>query len=323
MKNTILFFFCILFTIEAQAQDYWVAWSTVANPYPSWPDSIVFGKKDTASFSYKIDSSHIWQIGRSHKTAFDSVIGAMTDTLNPYPVKRLSYIQIKIPMGGYLGEGLFLGFEHTYQTDSLHAKCYLTESYDSGQTWHNIAFDSSTFYMSSENFYYNPAQNETDTCFTGKLNGWVTSSIEWQWVLPDKPLRSTHQSWFGNYDTMYVRFNFQSDSTTNTTNAGWCIRNITVGNGFIRGGGVQDITALPIKTYPNPCTEMEYIDLRKLPVGSVTQLQVNDMLDRTIYAIDKPQGYLTIDTHTWAQGTYIIKLIAVDGNTYTHKLTKQ
>ena len=279
-----------------------------------YSDTINLNSKPILAKHYIVDTSGLWQIGTSHKTTFGSSLGIMTDTINPYPAKSQAYIEIHEPTDNYASTGYVLLFRHRYDTDSSHAGGTITISADSGKTWQNILSDtnisnSNIRLFGAGSFYFNPALGKKDSCFEGTAPNWMTTILFWA---PHNTLLP---------DSFYIRFNFKSDTSINNTKSGWCIQYIKYAVKIIED--VQDITSLPIRTYPNPCTDAEYIDLRKLPIGSVAQLKVNDMLGRTIYTLDKPQGYMTIDTHTWAQGMYIVKLITSDGKTYTHKLTKQ
>jgi len=260
-------------------------------------------------YSLTTDTNSIWQVGVSAKPYFNNVVGIMTDTIQPYHANKFGYVEMDVT-NYYYPYGNILKFRHKYETDSAKANGTITISTDSGKTFHNLIADSTNLgFIGACNFYYDTVGGrKADTCFEGTSGRWITTVL--LWAGGQKRITS-----------FKLRFNFKADSTINTTKAGWCIQYINYFTIVLED--VQDITSLPIKTYPNPCTDAEYIDLRKLPAGSATQLQVCDILGRTIYTLDKPQGYLTIDTHIWAQGTYIVKLVTSDGKTYTHKLTKQ
>lgn len=178
------------------------------------------------------NSNNDWQIGTPQKQFFDIAYSIpnviVTDTISPYPVNSNSsfYISIK-DYQWFDGSPSTLSFYHKYDSDSLLDGGYIDVSYDGGQTWLNIIYDSTMFNCNwtpgfgywSENFYA-----ETDTLhngingFSGKSDDWQLSSFSWLYCLGVD---------YQYPDSMMIRFNFISDAIQ-SSREGWMIDNIVL-----------------------------------------------------------------------------------------------
>lgn len=214
---------------------------------------------DTGSNYIHIDTSaqNLWRIGVPHKTFFnpESTSGKaiVTDTMNNYPINNHSFFDLYIGDFNYEGfypYDIFIMFNHKFDTDDHKDGCYITVSWDKGQSWVNIIEDTIYPYCTPSNPEYFQPQNlygSGDSLFNGERgysghsNGWVTTQFSW-YDVPTKDYFSP--------DTMILRFNFISDSIPNQKE-GWMIDDILLYSVYMSGmKNTNDENNLLI--YPQP-----------------------------------------------------------------------
>ena len=252
----------------------------------------------------KMDTSsqNIWQIGKPMKVFFDTAYSIpnalVTDTLNPYPVSNHSYFDLVIRNFYYLD--MIVSFRHKFQTDTLTDGGYIELSYDMGQSWENILYDSSYIFFYSENLY-----TTDDTLkggingFSGTSNGWINTRVEWIWALPIK---------FYPPDTLMMRFHFISDSIQ-TNKAGWMIDNILISYAMLPGA-VNEINygVIPLEIYPNPFDTYTNIQFEN-PRNEDLEIWVLNPLGQVVRTIKDITGdQIRIEKEDLTSGMYFVQL---------------
>lgn len=282
-----------------------------------------------------------WVLGHSYKTVFDSSaspLGLVTDTISPYGINVNCGFILKVPSDFFWGTTIVL-FEHKYDTDSLLDGGYLEFSCDYGQNWRKI---NSTEWQQDQpplmikyfnyaglpnSFYDNtmPALHDTIPAFTGTNGEWQWSGIQLLWYLPVmKPDENRWQDCFnimgGGNDTLYVRFNFESDGI-NTGKAGWMIRNIVYGTSDL-GGSIAEFSSQSLKIFPNPASQNISIELPPNS-GKLIQIRIMDIAGReTSTLTPQIQERGTIDVSYLVPGIYFV-LAETDKFVFRQKLVKQ
>lgn len=231
---------------------------------------------DTCYFDYAdcgylvLDTSitdNIWQIGPPQKMVFDAPYSMpnalMTDTSSTYPAGNHSYFDLlfdyyNLPFYG----NILISFYHKLYTDSLTEGGYIEISYDKGDTWTNIVYDTEYFMFNEENSY---TQFDTITggipAFTGTINEWTKVRLQWVYDIPIKD-----SEW--STDTILLRFNFVSDMNE-TSRDGWMIDNFSLD--FIMMPGqvpVSDAKDI-IVTYPNPSDGIVNLKSEKIKIKHI------------------------------------------------------
>ncbi len=233
----------------------------------SW-DTITF---ETPCQYLFIDTSNqnIWQIGEPNKIFFDTAFSVpkaiITDTLNPYNINNNSFFEMYIgSFNVFMYPSIFLEIKHKFDTDTLKDGGYITVSYDNGQTWVNIIYDTLgvVCYTPYTPFYEELKENlysDADTLFNGEYGfsgnsgSWITTKFGWTICL------TKSMNVIG--DTMIIRFNFISDSIQ-TNKEGWMIDNIRLYS-ISPIGGISYTKNLPFKIFPNPMNENTIIEFNE------------------------------------------------------------
>lgn len=227
----------------------------------------------------KIDTAipnNLWQIGKPQKPFFSSSYSPsnaiVTDTINSYPINNDSYFDIVHT--GYGNGNLILSFKHKYDTDTLTDGGYIEVSYDAGQTWQNIIYDSTVMFYSTLNFY-----DSDDTLtggkagFSGKNGDWVYSSIQLIWCLP--VLKSSSCG-----DSVIFRFHFISDSVE-TNRDGWMIDDVFI-MWMDMGSGYDEINPpVSFTVFPNPFDKAAVIEYDAANSREIT-ITLTDIFGREI-----------------------------------------
>jgi hypothetical protein len=210
-------------------------------------------------------TQNIWQIGAPHKTFFNAAYtlpnAIVTDTMNDYPVNNLSTFELIVGnfnTDDYYEGDLFIDFRHKYDSDTLHDGGYITVSWNNGQTWTNIIYDTdynymftpgrpgTGFYYGNTNLYhwYSTLYNG-EPGFSGHSSNWVHSCMAWYDLPVNKQVGYLP-------DTMRLRFNFISDGIQQN-HEGWMIDQIRI---FAIYFGSNVIPYMEGRThsyfYPNP-----------------------------------------------------------------------
>lgn len=228
---------------------------------------------------------NIWRIGVPAKPSFSpaySIPNAMvTDLNNNYPQGTDSWFDIYLDImgGGYWNP--VIAFNHKFETDSLADGGFIEISYNKGNTWKNILFDTSNVFMSfdygtpnRENFY-----TASDTiaggipAFTGTSDGWQLSRIQWIWFVPVKDALDFPT------DTVILRFHFISDSIE-TGKAGWIIDDLVIYNTLMSDIPEWAASGNNIKIYPNPASDEIRFGYRG--VDDTNEIWIYDALGRCV-----------------------------------------
>ncbi len=268
-------------------------------PHPAYisinvPDSVIL----------KIDTSlagNIWQIGKPHKTLFDSAYSRpnaiVTDTIHYYPPNNFSAFTVKIfdPAwtGFYIADEDHISFKHKFDTDSLQDGGYIEISYNNGITWTNVANDSTGWwehYFYNEGVSPNPIITNGNAAFTGRSNGWLQSGFN-----------GCNINIISNPYPVYLRFVFSSDSNQ-TNKDGWIIDNIEIclGCGSCLGTKEAQNKSL-ISIFPNPVSNELTIEA---PLKSeITILNSEGQIIKTIISDIK---LTSLDMTDLSSGVYIV-----------------
>ncbi|NVO02679.1 MAG: T9SS type A sorting domain-containing protein [Bacteroidetes bacterium] len=272
---------------------------------------------ESPNFHLVIDSSQIgnlWQIGKPVKPIFNAAYSPthaiVTDTLNNTTQNNLSSFTLKF-LPNYWGSGK-LTFRHQYDMDSIYAGGYIDISYNLGINWENIVNDTNWLSTFTTNIY---GKHDTISgnipAFTGSSNGWQLSEFAWIYDIATK--------WGIPFDTVFIRFNFKSNSTA-ISKEGWMIDNITF-NGYDVVGKVEiekkEMDEIQIS--PNPTSDLINIE-SKVALKSICIYSCEGNL---VYKsnINKKHS-MKISMNAFKQGIYYIKTIDIEGKTGFNKIVK-
>ena len=302
MKKSLLIIFLLLITslLSAQSMGYYESIS-FDPPNPIYisinvPDSTIF----------KIDTSvagNIWQIGKPHKTIFDSAYSRpdaiVTDTIHDYPANNLSTFAIKIfdPTwtGFYPSDEDDISFKHKFDTDSLQDGGYVEISYNNGTTWTNIANDTIGWwnpYFYNQNNYPNPIIANGNAAFTGRSNGWLKTDIA-----------GCNINILLNPNPVYLRFVFSSGSIP-TNKEGWIIDNISICLGCGSCLGIkEEQNNESISIFPNPVNDELAIEAPQK--SEIVILNIEGQIIKTIFSEDK---LTSLDMTDLSSGVYIVTI---------------
>ena len=259
-------------------------------------------------------AGNIWQVGKPGKTFFDSsysrVNAAVTDTINPYPVNNTSYFDAVI-YGTYSLFSVLMcefSFKHKYSTTTGKDGGYIMVSTNSRQTWDTLINSQNTlehwcwgcFDKNVTDIY-----SYTDTlaggmpAFSGKSNGWVTSSMRFGSVgLKTEP-----------FDTLIFRFIFQSDSIAETdSNEGWMIDDIYISENY--SYGIHTISD-ENNIYPNPATNQLTI---RNNITDIIRVRLINMLGAEVKSLENiNERYTEIDISGLSAGVYLTEVLSREG----------
>lgn len=247
MKRILLLFVCISTSLLSIAQ--------FGNKGIDFETPLLYVQYDYTKYEILMGRhlNNIWQVGKPQKSFFDSAYSAknaiLTDTLNPYPQDAYSYFDVKLyNMGGLDGgEVCDFSFWHKYQTEKGKAGGYILASIDNGTTWNKI-IDSNNrlnfcevcqFTQANGLYKYTDTLDNGISAFTGTSKGW--EQVFW--------LFGTFAVKRQPFDTLILRFIFQSNNSTNVAD-GWMIDNINLFTAS--GSGVYENTTTNLSIYPNP-----------------------------------------------------------------------
>jgi hypothetical protein len=225
-------------------------------------------EEPSAYISIGPGTSNLWQVGHPQKAYFNSAyLGSnaiITDTINFYPALNYSYFDLYI--GNFNFDGYWfpwsasIEFRHKFDTDSLHDGGYISISWDKGQTWQNVIFDTipwqHAFIIYNQGLY-----TELDTLyngehgFSGRSNGWIHSCITYQQIIAKSSMEFPP-------DTAILRFNFISDNNHNPHD-GWMIDYIRLFSLALDGGideGNQGRSCVSIATNPFKGSTLIHLD---------------------------------------------------------------
>jgi hypothetical protein len=256
----------------------------------------------TISIHLDTSSNNIWQIGKPHKTIFDSAStvpnAIVTDTINFYPINNTSSFIAKIKNNfGLYGVFAFqwvqkLDFDKTNEGGVLE---YLIDTND---TWVNI-FNNGFVY----NLYGFDSQNQgvlpngkdgfVGTDSTWK-NVWLCFSYDWL-------------SQMGNLDTLQFRFTIYTDSVE-TNQDGWMIDNMMSHLTYFHT--LKEVERENYLTvYPNPANKTVAIELEKqTQFHIIEQMELIDENGKLIEKWQKIPTKFWFNTEKYKNGTYTLKV---------------
>ena len=234
----------------------------ITQVYDGDPQDSIIVRFSNGMPNYVADTatSPVWQIGVTHKAFFASgssgTRAMMTDTLNPYPVSANNFFVLKI----HNGTNTIVDFWHKYQTDSAHDGGTVEFSNDNGATWQNIigacTSNGSTCMpgVKTTNFY-SPTDTLADgtPAFSGTHDSVIYSRFQFFRGCPVHPTSTC--SLYA--DTFYVRFRFESDTTSDTL-AGWRIDSIKIENDMYPGAVPIVNKYNQLLVIPNPTTDFTF-----------------------------------------------------------------
>lgn len=257
-------------------------------------------------------SNNIWQVGTPQKSFFNASYQnetpIITDTINPYPNSVNQYFLITIPLFDHFWGEVNLSFYHKFDTDTLLDGGIIEISYDHGESWVNIKYDTT---HNRYNFINIPQDTllGSEHGFSGRSNGWAYCELYWQWLILVKNAGS---------ENPIVRFRFISDANQ-THKEGWMIDHI-VFRGYKAYGNVEDHTQNNFKVYPNPTFDHINISSTTSFLHDVHFI-LYDLNGKEIYKTTASENQNIQISHLQS-GNYLYKLI-YNNEIQTGKIIKQ
>jgi len=200
-----------------------------ANAQWAPPDTITF-ENPTSKIIIDTGVNNLWQIGSPHKIYFDSAFSGnkaiLTDTLNYYPPNNTSSFRFVIRQPYTQTCQTCMYFWQKYDMDTVGDKGIIEASYDGGNSWLLLKDTANILpwgsYISWQMDYtlINGNLSSHKLILSGKSNGWIQSSICWQWYFAVKT-----DTIISMPDSLMIRFTFSSDSIVKNKE-GWMIDNI-------------------------------------------------------------------------------------------------
>jgi type IX secretion system substrate protein len=255
------------------------------------------------------NTNNDWAVGSTSKPFFGSSSSLpnaiMTDTLNPYSSNNLSYFDLTFKAWDNSGfpYNMYIQFDHKYETDTLIDGGFITTSHDSGQTWQNVIFDSTSCFWCTSNGYQINSENlytSNDTLANGEFgfsgsSEWKTTILQWIWMLPVKQQPS---------DTMIVRFNFLSDGIQ-TNKDGWIIDNIVIGEVDL-GSSINELSnKLEVSLFPNLVSS--FFNYSVKDKESLESLTITNLEGENVFTIKKPKQSNKVNVSQFSSGVYFVK----------------
>ena len=260
-----------------------------------------------SSCSYlSIDANSLWQQGNANKSVFQTVQPVLiTDTINAYPINAAESFELHWPVYQHSFFNFILTFEHSMDTPHYQDGGRIEISYDYGQTWlsveedanSNIAVNTQNFYQTTDTLF------DGDQGFSGQFSNLI-SSIQWVWILPLKDMPT---------DTMYYRFRFLSDSTSEIKD-GWMLHHIWFSYAELDGGLTEQFaTKKWFEVAPNP-TNGQVSIATVLPSFTVS---VSDQTGQELLRVENEK---TLNLSGFQKGVYWLILRSPQGYQSTQKV---
>lgn len=256
------------------------------------------------SLQFDSSSTNIWQIGNPQKqvfqASFSDSLAIVTDTVNSYPDTNSSGFLMKIPLD--FEGSIVLSFLHKIHSDTLKDGGYIEASYDNGNSWSNVVYDS-VFYASSgilffsENLYNRGDSLVGDHLGFSGTSDWVRTKLQWIFWLPLRDIFT---------DTLMLRFKFISDSI-NTNKDGWIIDDFMVSR-FSYCCGLNENVQDDLIIFPNPAEES--ITIKTNGTFEVGELFLCDVLGNRISYSNLNE---TIDISHLDSGLYFLEFKTTKG----------
>ena len=247
-----------------------------------------------------IDTNHVWFIAKAEKhilfsdNPFDNY-KLITDTSDNYKSNIISSFNLKICLG--YADYYEMQFWHKYDFEQNSDGGIVETSYDNGQTWQNILFDTVI-----QNNINNPVEDIvnfydiTDTIssygnqpgFTGLQSEYKASLIRFT-ANPDMYL-----------DTLLLRFTISTDSV-DAQNEGWMVDDFEFGGGIYET--IKNHLSVPeLLLYPNPAQTFLIIESDEQNISHVSVLTI---LGETVIG-KKGNNITTLNIENLVPGYYLI-----------------
>jgi hypothetical protein len=274
MKHYLPLLILLLTSSQAISQDtiYSIAYTQTAWRY--------FYFEDTSDANYfLIDSSqlnNIWQIGKPVKPVFDSAYSQpnalVTDTTSPYPINNVSSFSFTV----FSDDATTIEFWHRLDTDEGNDGGVIEVSYDSGDSWVDIANSG----LGVDNFY-----SLSDTISAAHKPGFSGSSA-WQ-----------QSTIYGSTFTYIIfRFTFYSDSLSDNKD-GWMIDDILVN---CMGTGIENVIDENLIIYPNPSSDFVFIKSKN---DFANNIVIKNLLGQIVKTVLTNK----VDVSELSNGVYIVE----------------
>lgn len=294
--------------------------------YAQWyNETINFESPSSMVWIDDTQENNIWQIGTPQKDYFNEAyslpFAIITDTLQNYGENVHSSFIVSVKGWKWFeGSPAILSFKHKFQTDTLSDGGYIDVSYDSGESWLRIIHDTTMFncnwsygwYYYAENFYEdNDTLYNGEPGFSGRSNGWETSSFTWLYCLGVKD----------DYpDSLMIRFNFISDDIISNKN-GWLVDNIKLQS--FECSSVSEIKRqLSSSVYPNPIMENSVLIIDGLK-GVKYDIEVFDLNGRLIYSKVNNVSNFQLNNISLIPGIYFYQITTDNDLRHAGKFVKQ
>jgi hypothetical protein len=273
--------------------------------------SMIFSFEDTSEYKYiKIDSTGVWKIVQPLKEILfipenAPSYGRYAIITEPdsasYDTNVFSSFQFKLIITSGV-DFYAIGFDHKFDFERNQDGGVLETSYDLGQTWTNLLYDTNIFnhidYVS--NFYSEEdliAAYNNQPGFTGTKADMTRIDIYFDF---NDELKG---------DTLLIRFLVISDSI-DSGNEGWMLDEIGFGGGFVP---IETFIGSKINVFPNPVLDNLNIDSPEIQIDRVEILDLlGNILVSSKYQRSIPVGNLS-------RGVYILIL----NNNIVRKIVKK
>jgi len=311
MKKISIIFLFVLIVCNQQSYAQWSCCDTVSFEKPS--TNIVI---DTLT-------GNLWQIGKPHKTFFNSshsgTNAILTDTINNYPQNDTSSFVYIIRNPFTQTCNTCMEFWHKYDTDSLTDKGIIDASYDGGNSWvlvndtNNYSY---YFYWSSDYHESNGYYSQHNLITSGQSDGWIQSKFCWIWQMLVKKADTIITS----PDSLMIRFTFISDSIIKNKD-GWMIDDILV-NAADPGScsGINELSKENhISVFPNPLIRQSTIQTDMFLKNA--KLTIYNSLGQQTKQINNITGQtFTLQRDNLSSGLYYLMFIQNNHTIATGKL---
>ena len=302
MKRIIILLFLVKSITAFSQEKLWLGISGGHMPLES-PDDSQF---------VKIDTNHVWFITKAEKSILfpnnpSNNHQLVTDTADYYNSNVVSSFNFKLLIEEV--DFYWIQFFHKYDFEENKDGGIVETSYDNGETWQNIIYDTviQNNIIEIINLY-----DVSDTIssygnqpgFTGIQSGYLSSYIEFS-ANPDMYL-----------DTMLLRFIISTDPV-DAQNEGWMLDDFYFGGGYFES--VKDNNSNPgPKLYPNPVESLLIIESK---VHNISQVSILSFIGETV--IEKKGNNITfVNIDSLEKGCYLVICRNRSNNYWISKIFK-
>jgi hypothetical protein len=284
-------------------------------------DSCDFASPCAITQSYNVETNTWTRTDNSEKiilkSGYDDSFALVTDTATYYRTNSNSSFIVSKNTGenyNYTDANFMLSFYYKMNSDPGKDGGFIEVSFDNGQTWKNIVYDSTNMESTQPVFGLNLYTREQmlfngQPGFSGDITAWTFVEVPLtMFVLLKKPR------------AVSFRFTFVSDSIPDEKE-GWAIDNIKLSSVYIPGGlNKLNTTSSIFTTSPNPCVnELQITANTGQLTGSLSIYSIEGKLLRTkildnIHSTDLevkelPAGMYSIIYHDDTGTSYFKKFI--------------